>query len=200
MKCAKCGAEIKEGCIYCSVCGNAVQIVPDYSVLEDDYLRSLLKEEESAGKEPAPAQAKQQKPKQPQRKKNRRLPFLIGGILLVLLVLAGILIKAAIDHRNANSYDYQMEQAAMAADAQNDGEALDYYERALYLYPNDIIAREKMIEIYEKQKNTDAAMVLLIEIIKLDPANEDAYRDLIAIYDAREDYDSILDLEAEVDP
>ena len=34
-----------------------------------------------------------------------------------------------------------------------------------------------MIEIYEKQKNTDAAMVLLIEIIKLDPANEDAYRD-----------------------
>ena len=55
MKCAKCGAEIKEGCIYCSVCGNAVQIVPDYSVLEDDYLRSLLKEEESAGKEPAPA-------------------------------------------------------------------------------------------------------------------------------------------------
>ena len=106
MKCAKCGAEIKEGCIYCSVCGNAVQIVPDYSVLEDDYLHSLLKEEESAGKEPAPAQAKQQKPKQPQRKKNRRLPFLIGGILLVLLVLAGILIKAAIDHRNANSYDY----------------------------------------------------------------------------------------------
>ena len=70
MKCAKCGAEIKEGCIYCSVCGNAVQIVPDYSVLEDDYLRSLLKEEESAGKEPAPAQAKQQKPKQPQRKKK----------------------------------------------------------------------------------------------------------------------------------
>ena len=69
-ECAKCGAEIKEGCIYCSVCGNAVQIVPDYSVLEDDYLRSLLKEEESAGKEPAPAQAKQQKLKQPQRKKK----------------------------------------------------------------------------------------------------------------------------------
>ncbi len=92
-----------------------------------------------------------------------------------------------------------MEQAAMAADAQNNGEALDYYERALYLYPNDITAREKMIEIYEKQKNTDAAMVLLIEVVKLDPANEEAYRDLIAIYDAREDYDSILDLEAEVD-
>ena len=77
MKCAKCGAEIKEGCIYCSVCGNAVQIVPDYSVLEDDYLRSLLKEEESAGKEPAPAQAKQQKEaerKEPEVKKDGKKP------------------------------------------------------------------------------------------------------------------------------
>ena len=198
MKCAKCGAEIKEGCIYCSVCGNAVQIVPDYSVLEDDYLRSLLKEEEASGKEPAQNVGRQHKPKQPQKKKNHRLLFLIGGILLVLLVLTGILIKVAIDHRNANSYDYQMEQAAKAADAQNYGEALDYYERALYLYPNDITAREKMVAIYEKQKNTDAAMVLLIEIIKLDPDNEDAYRDLIAIYDTREDYDSILDLQEEV--
>lgn len=50
MKCVKCGAEMKEGCIYCSVCGNEAQIVPDYSVLEDDYLRSLLTEEERAAK------------------------------------------------------------------------------------------------------------------------------------------------------
>ena len=35
MKCAKCGAEIKEGCLYCSVCGHEVQIVPDYNVLEE---------------------------------------------------------------------------------------------------------------------------------------------------------------------
>ena len=44
MKCAKCGAEIKEGCIYCSVCGNAVQIVPDYSVLEDEIGRASCRE------------------------------------------------------------------------------------------------------------------------------------------------------------
>ena len=45
MKCVKCGAELKQGCLYCSVCGHESQILPDYSVLEDDYLRSLLKEE-----------------------------------------------------------------------------------------------------------------------------------------------------------
>ena len=32
MKCANCGAEIKLGCVYCSVCGKEAQIVPDYNV------------------------------------------------------------------------------------------------------------------------------------------------------------------------
>ena len=35
MKCANCGAEIKLGCVYCSVCGKEAQIVPDYNVEED---------------------------------------------------------------------------------------------------------------------------------------------------------------------
>ena len=43
MKCAKCGAELKEGCLYCSVCGHEAQMVNGYSVLEEDYLKALLK-------------------------------------------------------------------------------------------------------------------------------------------------------------
>ena len=44
MKCANCGAELKVGCVYCSVCGKEAQIVSDYNLLEDDFLRGLLKE------------------------------------------------------------------------------------------------------------------------------------------------------------
>lgn len=44
MKCANCGAELKVGCVYCSVCGTEAQIVSDYNLLEDDFLRGLLKE------------------------------------------------------------------------------------------------------------------------------------------------------------
>ena len=51
MKCANCGAEIKVGCIYCSVCGKEAQIVSDYNLLEDDFLRNVLKEKEEKAAE-----------------------------------------------------------------------------------------------------------------------------------------------------
>ena len=49
MKCVKCGAGRKEGCVYCSVCGNEAQIVSDYSVLEDDYLFGAVCNSTSVG-------------------------------------------------------------------------------------------------------------------------------------------------------
>ena len=41
MKCSKCGAEIDAGSVFCKKCGEPVQMVPDYNILEDDFLISL---------------------------------------------------------------------------------------------------------------------------------------------------------------
>ena len=51
MKCAKCGAEIRPGCVYCSNCGQEAQIVTEINILEDDLLRSMLDEESEKTKE-----------------------------------------------------------------------------------------------------------------------------------------------------
>ena len=45
MKCANCNAEIKDGSIYCPVCGKEAQMISGYSSLEDDFLHSLLRED-----------------------------------------------------------------------------------------------------------------------------------------------------------
>ncbi len=45
MKCIYCGKELAEGELFCPACGKAVQIVPDYNVYDDDYLKEVLAQE-----------------------------------------------------------------------------------------------------------------------------------------------------------
>ncbi len=42
MKCIYCGKELDEGDLFCPRCKKAAQIVPDYNVYEDDYLKQVL--------------------------------------------------------------------------------------------------------------------------------------------------------------
>lgn len=193
MKCAKCGAEMKEGCIYCSVCGNEAQIVPDYSVLEDDYLRSILREEDETPTKKKPDNRKEQ-PAPPKKKMSNKVPVLVVCGILVVLIAAGIIVKVTIDHRNANSYDYQVEMAKKESVDKNYENALHYYKTALSLKPDDIAVRMAMTDIYMEQKEYDAAMVLLMEIIKLDATNQTAYEYLIQIYEDEENYEQIAEL------
>lgn len=193
MKCVRCGAELKQGCLYCSVCGYESQILPDYSVLEDDYLRSLLQEETK----PETAEKKQDTPpekKQGKKKKISHLILIVFSCLLLIGIGIGIGVKLYVDEQNANSYDYQMEMAEKELAEGNYAEALDFYNAALDIKPEDLAARAAMADIYMKQQNYDSAMILLIEIIKADAADKDAYEKLISIYESREDYDSILAL------
>lgn len=200
MKCEKCGAEMKEGCIYCSVCGNEAQMVPDYSVLEDDYLRKLLEEENqpASGKKQTNKTGKKNQKKQNAKNSSsqmsNKIPIIIVCCILVIAITAGVIAKLVIDHKNANSYDYQVEMAQQEAIDKNYENALQYYKTALALKPDDMKVRLAMADIYMQQKSYDAAMVLLIEIIDMDELNLEAYKNLIQIYDEKEDYDSIAEL------
>lgn len=192
MKCVKCGAEMKEGCVYCSVCGNEAQIVSDYSVLEDDYLRKLLEEENQPKK--SAVDSKKSPEQTPKKQMSNKVPIIIVCCILLVAIAAGVTIKLVIDHKNANSYDYQVAMAEQEAIDKNYDNALQYYKTALMLRPQDIAVRFAMADIYAAQKNYDSAMVLLIEIIDKDSTNQQAYTDLIAIYEEKEDYDSIAEL------
>lgn len=192
MKCVKCGAEMKEGCVYCSVCGNEAQIVSDYSVLEDDYLRKLLEEENRPKK--SKTDLKKTSEQTSKKQMSSKVPIIIVCCILLAAIVAGVIIKLVIDHKNANSYDYQVKMAQQESVDKNYDSALQYYKTALMLRPQDIPVRFAMSDIYTEQKNYDSAMVLLIEIIDKDSTNQQAYEDLIAIYEEKKDYDSIVEL------
>lgn len=199
MKCVKCGAEMKEGCVYCSVCGNEAQIVPDYSVLEDDYLRKLLEEENQPEKQTYSDSKKNAESTSVSKKRmSSTIPIIVVCCILLVAIIAGVIIKLNIDHKNANSYDYQVQMAEQEAVDKNYENALQYYKTALALKPGDISVRLAMADIYMDQMNYDSAMVLLIEVIELDKANQQAYQNLIQIYEEKEDYDSIVELASDI--
>ena len=48
MICKKCGAEIESGLIYCPSCGESIQLVPNYDVLEEELLSRVVEDKEKA--------------------------------------------------------------------------------------------------------------------------------------------------------
>lgn len=72
MVCAKCGAALTEGSIYCSRCGQEVQIVSELNVLEEEYLRSLMDEKKDSEKEEDPDLTEDRKIIRNREEKNAR--------------------------------------------------------------------------------------------------------------------------------
>ena len=174
MKCAKCGAELKEGCLYCSVCGHEAQMVNEYSVLEEDYLKAILTDEASKSTSDS-SHNNDNKPQKNSKKQNKQTPWviLICFAAVILVITTGSLLY--VRHKNNNSYDYQMEMAEKELSGNHYEKAISYYKNALVLLPSDINARVSLADIYMKQKEYDSAMILYMEILTLDDDNKDAY-------------------------
>ena len=162
MKCAKCGAELKEGCLYCSVCGHEAQMVNGYSVLEEDYLKALLTDE--ASKDTSSEETENQNKKaEGHHKKKKQTPWIVLGCVAAVVVVIAIGAIAYVRYQNNNSYDYQIEMAEKELVDLNYEKALSYYKNALTLSPNDINARAAMAEIYLARKEYDSVVDYAIE-------------------------------------
>lgn len=195
MKCANCGAELKVGCIYCSVCGHEAQIVPDYSVLEDDWLRSMIEDEKAkqspSEKKPSGSKLKP-KPVKKKPKKKSQTPLIVGFVVLCLVVGLGIFLGVR-SYRN-NSFDYQYTQGLLKKQTKDYTAAVEYLNRALELEEDSTDVMFELAEIYQVKKNEKQLERILLRIVKQDSDNRTAYEMLIQLYDSQKKYNAILKL------
>jgi tetratricopeptide (TPR) repeat protein len=177
------------------------EIVPDYTVLEDDYLKAILDGTENQTPDVFSMEAqrkekrKRAEMRRRERKKKQVMIASVVGVLAVLVVMAAIIV---VHQKNASSFDYQLEKAEAALKEGDTDTAESYYEAAMDLDATNVDVRMRLAKLYMAKLDYDAALVLYSEIIDLDPANADAYRNMIAIYEAGNDVDSVLALKAQV--
>lgn len=201
MKCVNCGAELKVGCIYCSVCGHEAQIVPDYNILEDDLVKTLLEEDNRKKTQESTQTQNMQKGKDSQnkdtqghkpKKKNMMLPILIGILVLCLIII--LVIFSIIKKQNNNSFDYQYHKGVEAVSDKDYTAAVSYFKRALALDKNNTDVMLQLASLYEKREDSTSEEANLLQVLTIDSKNKDAYKMLIKLYDSEKKYDKITEL------
>ena len=203
MKCIKCGAEVKAEFKICPYCGEPIQMVPDYSVYDEDDINIILEETKHVESKNNKAYIKEQKEKkdkarrkaieEAKRKKARNQKILIISAIIALIAVIA-LAAASVVNMNNSSYDYQMKQASSAMFKGDLDKAESYYNKALELSPNDSKARLELADLYIKKENNDKAISLLDEVIKKEASNIDAYKLYYKIYSKTDDTDAIMEL------
>lgn len=206
MKCPNCGAEMKEGMLYCEHCGEDIHIVPDFEP-EIEYnmeqtLNDIAREMEpveTAAEPAADTPELQDWDRTPQDHTGShpfRWKFLV--LVVVLAVVAVVCIGFGISYSHYHSVEYQTKCAREYVVSEEYDQAITCYERALELEPENITLKFELADIYFQKNNKMEYEYLLREIVTDSAATteqlESAYGKLIAIYAAREDYKTINDL------
>ena len=202
MYCIYCGTEIKTENKYCPSCGKALQIVPDYSIYDEDDINLILESTNDieTKKNISENETVLEKNKvKPKRKMNSNTVVKLIVVLCIVLLGVGVGAKLFVDNKNNNSYEYQMKLGNEALFKEKYDVAEKYYLHALTLSPSDLNARLKLADVYISSDKQAEAITLLNEVIALDATdNYDAYNKLFEIYKKEGNTSAIIELRNKV--
>lgn len=191
MTCPKCGAELEKGKLYCSKCGNEIQMVPDF---EPEIENSITETLNTVAKDAVLSEETlESSENEIQKKKGRWKVPVIGVIFCVLLLLIlGMILGTGIYRDNYIKIQVNKAKDAFAKD--NYVEAANLYETIISIDDSESSNRISLAECYYKMGETKKAISEYNAIIALDEHNELAYAQLVSIYEEMGDYASINSL------
>lgn len=187
MKCSYCGAKIKPGKVYCSVCGREAQIVPDYN-LEEDFLNALLQEEEEKG--PSPSGRTLPKERGDTKKKKKKSKDRALTVAVVMFLVAAIAAIVFYEWKDL-SYEGRMARAKKAYENQEYAKAADYAKQALDKKEKDYDACVLLGQAFLDDGDLDGAKQYLLLAYGISDEDTKIFELLIELYEKQKDYDAI---------
>ena len=189
MTCTYCNAEIEDGSLYCNRCGKAVQMVPDYNVLEDDVLPAIINGKVKGDAEiKEPVESEEVKPGLFGTKSARRVAvFFILIFAVLVLGFAGI-------YGYTHSYGFLIQKGRGELNAGNYDRAIGYFRSAMEATEDP---GESYILVAEAQiaaGYNDEAQKTLLSLLEDDPENLIAFTMLTDIYVSGDDIDGLDEL------
>ncbi|MGN0315490.1 MAG: chitobiase/beta-hexosaminidase C-terminal domain-containing protein [Fusicatenibacter sp.] len=196
MKCSRCGATLENGKLFCPVCGQEVQLVPDYETVETVYYKQkAIKKEEQLRKENRRAAREEMERQESVRRKRlrkKRISLLVS--LLVFLLLSGLLAMLLIAQKHQNSYTYQIEKAGEFLKNQEYERAQIYLERAEELEPGREEAYLMELQLLMENEKTERLTLRFNQLVECDPDNIAYYGAMISYFEERKEPERIKEL------
>ncbi|SDZ82713.1 zinc-ribbon domain-containing protein [Pseudobutyrivibrio sp. ACV-2] len=202
MKCKNCGAEIESGYVYCPSCGESIQLVPNYNVLEEELLFKVV-EDKDKQKDDRFATGVYKPVAKPQtttkNDKNhvtcdsnpiiRNKDFLKKIVAFLIIVIFGMMV--IIPYFGSHSYDTLMNKAVEAEANEQYAKALGFYEDAYDIDNSSFEVIYGLGRMYYQVKEYDKAEEFLSLALEIEPKNKNIYSALIECYKKLDDSESI---------
>lgn len=216
MNCKKCGSEIKEGHMYCGVCGEEIRIVPDFDVAIDDSLQVNLTdvldenfvdssiggatkeivsdtvEEISITKE---LEDKDNKTDKTPLGQDKHISYKLIAVL-VLVCLVFIVITYSIFHQVSlyNSYDVQYEKAFELYGTGQYEESIKTLKHVIKINGSETRPKLLLCDNYYELGKYDEALAVLESLTSEYPGDMNIYERIVKNYEAKGDNASISKL------
>lgn len=210
MKCEKCGSEIKEGHLYCDVCGEEVRIVPDFDAALDESIQVNLADvydeinpdsnvvnsetKEIRISNEATREINIKPNKEPQKEQlviNKVLIISIAAICMAVLVVCSVIYKNV---REYYSYDAQYEEAFELFEAGDYEASIKKVKHVISIDENEERPKLLLCDNYYELGKYDEALAVLEKLMESFPGDMNIYERLVKNYDAKGDNKSISDL------
>lgn len=187
MKCTKCGADIKKGNLYCSKCGEEVQIVSAYNVMEDEFFldfqnETLDDEEPETMSEGFLAL----------QKKKLYISILCAFIGFLTLLIPPFLTRMHSGAAEVKPDRYK--EFLCALSEADDKRAEECLNLALEETPEELSGYFWLAWLYGKQGAGEQQIETLRHILSLDKENIYACKELIEAYVRAGDFETLHEL------